>query len=324
MNSLLKSLPLFGLALVLALPTPAHARFGKSGSGGGGHPGGGHPSGPRGSPGGGRGGGGPSGGYHTAGPAGPRYSPYSGGGYRRYGGYSGYGYGPGYRYGSGYGDGFNGYGYGYGYGGPSYGWGYGYEPLLGGPVTYIGIDGTQLEGSAGPPPQVVVTAGADAQVLRQNGGALGVRLGIEGHRWGFSSDLHSVVVGTNDGTRGTDAIHLLNAHVTYALLSGPHGRLRLEAGADSAFAPDATFLGPGFAVSTVVGLMGPVSFEGRMGLTPFPFTQVDWNAGLVVGLGPVGIRGGWRSTYLNDQGRVDGTIHEDLFDGPYVGLSLAL
>lgn len=244
----------------------------------------------------------PGGGYgYSASPGyGPSDGPYSSYGY--YAGYHALSYMPPYVH---------------------YGWGYGYYPVWGafaGGVGYSDDRGVPQPES----PSVVTTVGASVQGLTMGGAALALHAGIEGHRFGFNANLHSVAVPSDTSRYGTDAIHLFDAHLTYALLSGPNGRLRVEGGLDSAFTPDITMFGPGLAVSGALGLFGPVSMEARLGWTAYPFTQVDAMAGLTVALGPVGLRGGWRTTYLNDRGWVDGTPHEDVFSGPYIGLSLAL
>lgn len=231
----------------------------------------------------------------------------------------------------GYRDGRGGYGYGdrYGYGYRSwepgwYAWGFGYTPVWFAPEAsqplYSGVQGQ---------PAVVSTLEFHAQGLLRSrstpgGGAVGFMYGVEGPRLGLLIDSNSYFVSADDGTLGTDAIHLINAHLTYAVASSPYGRLRLEAGLDSAVAPDVAFFGPGLGVSGAIGLLGGTSFEAALRVTPYPFTKVDWNAGMNFGMGTVALKVGWRQTYLNDQGQVDGVSHEDNFFGPYVGLALAL
>ena len=53
----------------------------------------------------------------------------------------------------------------------------------------------------------------------------------------------------------------------------------------------------------------------------WPFRQLDYKVGAAVGLGPVGLRAGWRTQVLDDMGLVDGVDHRDVFMGPYVGLA---
>ena len=50
---------------------------------------------------------------------------------------------------------------------------------------------------------------------------------------------------------------------------------------------------------------------------------MDFSAGLSLGLGPVALRGGVRSTYFSDRGLVDGVTHDQTFFGPYAGLAVA-
>lgn len=225
-----------------------------------------------------------------------------------------------------------GYGYGgYNRGGYSYwhpgwyAWGFGYTPVWFAPTSpqpdYSGVQGQ---------PAVVSTLEFHAQGLVRSpsaeggGGAVGFMYGVEGPRFGLLIDTNSYFVSADDGTSQIDTIHLINAHLTWALASSPYGRLRLEGGLDSALAPDISFFGPGMGLSGAVGLFGSTSLEAALRVTPYPFTKVDWNAGLNFGMGTVALKVGWRQTYLNDQGQVDGVSHEDNFFGPYVGLALAL
>lgn len=321
----LRSLSTFAvLCGALAFALPAEARgFGKSGGSSGGSGGGGTHSA---SPSGGSGGGG----YHSASP-GAHVAPNSGyrGGYR--GGYSGGGYG--YLRGGGYvgRPRYDGWGYSrpcwnsaWGCGG--YGWGYGYQPLFySAPVMAPTVVG-QPPPQEGPQPEgPVFTLGVQGHMFTgTGGGSLGVNAAFEQNRIGVATEFNALMRPADDGSGGKDQLKLWNAHLTYAVLSGERGRLRLGAGVDTAFAQDATFVGPGFLVQGALGLFGPVGLEGTVNVTPYPFTQVDWSAGATLALGPVGLRAGWRRIYLNDQGRVDGVAHDDLFQGPYAGISLAL
>jgi hypothetical protein len=236
----------------------------------------------------------------------------SGDGYRS-GGYRHDGYRDGYRYG-----GYRSWHPGW------YAWGFGYTPVWYGPSAaqpdYSGAQGQ---------PAVVSTLEFHGQAMLRSpstpgGGAIGFMYAVEGPQLGLLLDSNSMFLAADDGSLDTDGLHLLNAHLTYAVVSTPYGRLRLEAGLDSALAPDIAFFGPGGGVSGVIALFGTTSLEGSLRVTPYPFTKVDWNAGLSFGLGTMALRVGWRQTYLDDQGRVDGVSHEDLLYGPYVGLALAI
>lgn len=302
MKTLIHSLMVMA-ALGLALSSAqADARFGKRS---GGSPSGGGYSG-------GYSGGGSS--YHAAGgvnqpaPSGSYYSGSSA--YRPYPGAYGYGYRP-HSYWPGY----------YNY----YGWGFGYRPLLLAPAPVIVASEAPAAESA--PSSVSASFSATGMLFGSSSGSgtgFDVGAAFEGERLGVDFNLTGLYVPADDGSGGTDSIKLMNAMLTYAIISRPEGRLRIEGGAMSAFAPEVVMMGPGVGVSGVLGLIGPLSAEASMKLTPFPYRQVDAQAGLTLGLGPLGFRGGYRVLYLNDNGAVDGVAHEDLFSGPYVGLQLVM
>jgi len=281
------------LAALVALP--AEARFGKGGGGHSSYHGSSSGSSPRKS-------------THAA-------TPIGGGGSTGYlggGGYGGYGYGGGYyqpRWYSGfyYGSFVPYYGYGWGYP-ASYGYGYGGGVMTGG-------------GAAVEEPPLRVTAGAEAQGYL-TGFTLGVNAAVEGVRWGFAATAQNMAIRKDDGSSGFDNLQAVSAHLTFAPLTGQYGRLRLEGGADAVFAPNLIAIGPTVGASGVWWVGGPIALEGSIMYTPWPYTQVDAKAGLGVGIGAIGLRAGWRFQMLNDQGRVDGTSHTDIYNGPYVGLSL--
>lgn len=204
-----------------------------------------------------------------------------------------------------------------------YGYWFGYQPWFGYSDPY--------PAQPPPPPEVVqqprqaaFSFGTEAQGYIGGGASLGLNLAFEHERIGFRSNFLGIFVPADDGSDMIDSIKLLDAHVTYALLASQRGRLRVGAGVNSAFAPDIIMAGPGISVIGVMGLMGPISGEAAFQLTPFPFTQIDWSAGLSLAMGPMGMRAGWRRIYLNDNGFVDGVAHADLFSGPYVALALSL
>jgi len=288
-----RSILLVALASTLAValaPSPAEARFGKrSGSSGGNSGGGVHGS---------SGGGGV---YY-----GPRYyAPY-----RYYGWPSLYA------------------GWGYGY----YPFGY-YPPYFYDPYAYP-VAGQPVLVQQAPGPKITTTLALEGQTFgtldssgyhgRGNGSALGGRLAFEGQRLGINLQFTAISAPVdNVSSPQRDTIGLFNVYGTYALISHPHGRLRIEAGLTSAFAPDLTTAGPGGGFSAVI-LLGPVGIEGAIHGTPFPYRQLDWNTGLALNLGPLGLHGGWRRIFLDDRGLVDSTSHTDTFGGPYLGLTLTL
>jgi hypothetical protein len=119
---------------------------------------------------------------------------------------------------------------------------------------------------------------------------------------------------------GQDNIGLFNLFATYSPIASRDARLRLEAGLMSAFAPNLVSAAPGFGLSLLVGAAGPIGVEGMVHATPYPFREVDAGLGLVLRAGPVGLRGGWRRIWLDDRGLVDHISHQDVFSGPYFGL----
>jgi hypothetical protein len=159
-------------------------------------------------------------------------------------------------------------------------------------------------------------------VNNERGFTLGIHAALEGERWGFSASAQNIAVKAKDDP-GVDMIQQVNAHLTYAFVRTEHLRLRLEGGLQSAFAPSARFFGGGGGFSGSLWVAGPLVIEGSAIATVYPFVQVDGRAGLALGFGPVGIRGGWRVQVLDDRGLVDGVIHQDIFSGPYAGLSVA-
>jgi hypothetical protein len=260
--------------------------------------------------------------YHPAAPARPVYR-----GPAPVVGYRGPVYGGRYYYGGGYGYGRGYYSLGYGYGTPYpysryyWGWGYRYYPQV---YASAPLPPAYMPATA---PVVVATVGLEGQLV-QGGLAAGGNLIVEGQRLGFVADFNNFFVGPTDGTpqtlQNSTQYRTFDAHMSYALISDPHGRLRLEGGVDSMFLPNAVLVGPGLGVSGGLGLFGPVGLEGAVRVTPWPYHELDATAGLTLGLGPVGVRGGWRYTVLDDNGLVDGTDHSNSFAGPYVGLAVSM
>jgi hypothetical protein len=156
------------------------------------------------------------------------------------------------------------------------------------------------------------------------GGGVGVHLflAFEGELLGLEGRLTGLSLPTDDGTSGTDGIGLTNVHLTYALLTHERARWRVEAGVSTAHAPDITFVGPSLGTSFEGRIGGPLDAELRAQVTPFPYRQLDMQAALALKLHPWVLRAGWRTLLLDDAGMVDGEVHRDLFNGPYVGVGL--
>lgn len=171
-------------------------------------------------------------------------------------------------------------------------------------------------------PTSSVRLGVDGAAMNTVGG-LSAFLGVEGVRGGLDARAIGLLMPTDDGTQGTDNITLMNLHLTYALIATERTRLRIEGGISSAHAPDLTALGPSIALSLDAGLVGNLDLELRAQATPYPYRQLDTQAGLALHLNALVLRGGWRGLYLNDMGWVDDVVHEDAFGGPFVGLGFA-
>ncbi len=172
-----------------------------------------------------------------------------------------------------------------------------------------------------PATEVMLRMGMEGQALR-DGAAGSLSLGMEGMRWGVSGTATSLALLADDGTDAVDRIHLLGAHLTYALLTSERGRLRVELGAASAHAPDITFVGPSVAASFERCLFWTLDLEGRAQLVPLPHLQLDTQVGLAMHMGSLSVRGGYRMLVLDDRGLVDGVQHRDTMAGPYLGLGL--
>ena len=181
---------------------------------------------------------------------------------------------------------------------------------------------SRVQAQAAQPSPLSARLGVDGAALNTVAG-LSAFLGVEGVRAGMDARATGLLLPTDDGTQGTDNINLLNLHLTYALLAQERARLRVEGGISSAHAPDLTAIGPSLALSFEACLAGNLDLELRAQATPYPYRQVDAQAGLAVHLSSLVLRGGWRALYLNDMGLVDDVVHEDAFGGPYVGLGFA-
>jgi hypothetical protein len=168
---------------------------------------------------------------------------------------------------------------------------------------------------------LMVRMGMDGQSM-EDGAAAAFNVGLEGMRWGVAGSGSTLALLADDGTDAVDRIHLMGAHLTYALLTGERGRLRLELGAASAHAPSVTFVGPSLGASFERCLFWAFDVEGRAQLVPLPHLQLDTQVGLAMHLGALSVRGGYRVLVLDDRGLVDGVPHRDRLAGPYMGLGL--
>lgn len=211
---------------------------------------------------------------------------------------------------------------------PSYGYGYCLRTTTvttGAVATEVVTGEAQAEETvAAEESGVRVTAGVEGLYLTagQRGFLFGGGATVEGERFGLTLLGQDIAVQADDGSGAVDHIGVLTARLSFAFLTGKHGRLRFEAGVDTVIAPNLIALGPVLGLSGSLWIAGPLALEGSVFAVPYPYWELDWRAGAVLGLGPVGIRAGWRAQMLDDRGLVDGVAHRDTFMGPYVGLSV--
>jgi hypothetical protein len=196
------------------------------------------------------------------------------------------------------------------------------EPVYAEPVTAQPMPSSEVRSSPARPSPLSARMGVDGAALTTAAG-LSAFLAIEGVRAGMDARALGLILPTDDGTEGTDKITLMNFHLTYALLSQERARLRLEGGISTAHAPDLTALGPSIALSFEACLVGNLDLELRAQGTPYPYRQLDAQAGLALHLNALVLRGGWRGLYLSDNGVVDDVVHEEILGGPFVGLGFA-
>jgi hypothetical protein len=214
---------------------------------------------------------------------------------------------------------------------PLYGYGYGFYTPAPGPVI------VQNEAVVRPEPAGVrITAGIEGlyslSTTNGSGFIVGVSGLFEGERFGVSLLAQTVQTQMNQ-------LSQLNAHLTFAFLTGKYGRLRVELGADTLFARDLIVLAPTGGLSGQVWVGGPFALEGAVFVTPWPISQFDSRAGVVLGIDSIGIRAGWRIQILDDRGMVPGTPDDttgctplanerwscrDVVMGPYIGIGIAL
>jgi hypothetical protein len=221
-----------------------------------------------------------------------------------------------------------------GWGPPRYQvWGYGYAvaPTVvvpGPPSPPIDENGEFRSSEQLVPPPSVVSAIAGDVTFAGASTMLGGLASFEGARVGFVGAYTGVLSPSQDAySNSVDVLHLAQARVSYALVSGERGRLRAELGAHLAAAPDVTFLAPGVGLSGVLGLGGPFGLEGRVFGNAWPYSQIDARAGLTVASAKIGLSLGYRVLYLNDHGVLgpaNAGATSDFYRGPYVTLSFAL
>ncbi|WP_224362705.1 hypothetical protein [Hyalangium versicolor] len=154
------------------------------------------------------------------------------------------------------------------------------------------------------------------------GSRVNLFLALEGERLGLDGRLTGLSLATDDGSAGRDEIATLGLHLTYAIVAQEKVRLRLEGGFTYAEAPELKVFGPSIGGSFEGRLSPHLDFEMRLQATPFPYRQVDGQAALALKYMPFAFRAGWRTLLLNDAGYVDGVEHQDIFNGPFLGMGL--
>ena len=154
------------------------------------------------------------------------------------------------------------------------------------------------------------------------GYGLDLSLAFEGERLGLDGRVTGLALPTDDGTEGSDTLSLAGAHLTYALLTQERVRWRVEGGLTMAQAPDLKVVGPSLGTSFDARLARPLDLELRLQATPFPYRQLDAQAALALKGYPWVVRAGWRTLLLDDAGLVDGEVHRDVFNGPFLGFGL--
>lgn len=164
-----------------------------------------------------------------------------------------------------------------------------------------------------------VRMGSQGLMWRGEGSGADMFLGVEVERFGVEAHVLRLWLPAEDGSGGRDRLTLVQAHVSHALHVSEVLRVRAEGGVSTARGPDATFIGPSLGLSLEACVVGPLDVEARLQITPLPHRQLDSTAGLALHLGGLVLRGGWRGLFLDDQGGVDGVVHQERLHGPYAG-----
>jgi hypothetical protein len=186
---------------------------------------------------------------------------------------------------------------------------YFYEPAYAGAVEVSPWDRLRFE-----------LTGELLPTVTQEAMSLAGQLRLEGMHWGIALEGRHIAASLNGVV---DHLGFFNAFMSYSLYSAERGRVRLEGGVVSAFAPDLIVLSPALGMSLGMALSDHWGIEALARASIRPHVHVEVSAGVSYAIGPVGIRAGYRHLYLNDNGLVDGVPHDDSFGGPYVGVGFA-
>jgi hypothetical protein len=166
-------------------------------------------------------------------------------------------------------------------------------------------------------------ATADAQITAQ-GGALEVALATETQRLGMMARILGMLLNNVGSASGNQTTILVNVHLSFAVINDPRGRLRLEAGFGSAFAPTETMPGMSVGASGAIGIAGPVGLEIYAQVTPLPYREYDLHEAFTFAMGTVAFSLGWRTLYLDGLGPLDLLHDHGVYNGPNLGLSIRL
>ncbi|MGI5862290.1 MAG: hypothetical protein ACOX6T_09560 [Myxococcales bacterium] len=184
---------------------------------------------------------------------------------------------------------------------------------------------------AAPPPAPAAKVEAEPDLSRTllgasvqahpDGAIVGATIVTEGKRLGLHVGASGVFARASDGSAGLKSLKLVEAHLTYAPISGSRGRVRLEGGASAAFGPTTAAVGPDVGITGDVRLIGSFGVEGGARYAPFPHKRTEAWGGLFLGLGALRLEGGWRSMWL-DAKVLEGMRTVDCLRGPYLGATL--
>jgi hypothetical protein len=175
--------------------------------------------------------------------------------------------------------------------------------------------------------QLQVSGGA------QNGGATGgIEVAIDGRRLGFQAGIDAVSVRSVTGSSSLGSEGALGwgtIHLTWSVVSGDAGRLRLELGGSMLSMPNSGALvghpyagdvafGPNFGASGNARIIGPLGLQAHARVTPVPVAVGDVGAALALHGGPLALAAGWRWLDVAGNNTSAPQLH---FSGPELGVS---
>ena len=162
---------------------------------------------------------------------------------------------------------------------------------------------------------VGVNGGGDVAQL-----AAGAGLTVEGKRWGFNLNYNMTVFDADANTRQID-LKILDAHLVFAPIVGQRGRVRIEVGANAAYACGAYMIAPELGLSGDVRILGPIGLSGYVRGSLWPYKRIDAFAGVMAQLWALRLELGWREMRLETQFD-NGSKVADRWGGPNLGVSM--